>query len=316
MASDLPKISVIVPVFNAEEDLSKCVKSVLEQTFVDFELILVNDGSADKSGIICDNFAEQDARVKVFHKINGGVSSARNVGIKNALGNYTIHLDSDDYVESDMLEKLYAATNNETVDMVISNFFIDSKDKITVVKQSIEDNNNFSVINSILGGKIHGSVCNKLIKSDIYMKNQILFAEDISMCEDLLFVVNCLMYISSVVYLDNTFLHYVQREDSTVNSWSEKVFSSYIRVVEELEKLLNSRYERAIINFKINIKKDFLRHSNLSSREFEKIYPEVNKYILSHSYMKFKVKLLLFLVSYGGYTPIKRILNLTKRIYS
>lgn len=102
-----PKITVIVPVYNIEDYLERCINSILAQSFNDFELILVDDGSTDKSGEICDSYAKKDERVRVFHKENGGSSSARNLAIKEAHGEYLSFIDSDDYVEPDFLEKLY-----------------------------------------------------------------------------------------------------------------------------------------------------------------------------------------------------------------
>ncbi len=98
-----PTISVIVPVYNAESTLQRCVDSILAQTFEDFELILINDGSKDQSGDICDEYAAKDSRVKVIHKPNGGVSSARNAGLRIAHGEYIAFIDSDDYIDNDYL---------------------------------------------------------------------------------------------------------------------------------------------------------------------------------------------------------------------
>ena len=98
----MPKISVIVPVYNTEKYLHRCVDSILAQTFTDFELLLVNDGSPDKSGEICDEYAQKDTRVRVFHKENGGVSSARNLGLENAQGKWITYVDGDDWIEPTM----------------------------------------------------------------------------------------------------------------------------------------------------------------------------------------------------------------------
>ena len=101
-----PKISVIIPVYNAESTLRRCVDSVLAQTFTDFECLLINDGSKDKSGEICDEYARKDSRVRVFHKENGGVSSARNVGLDNARCEWITFVDSDDYFQQGFLERM------------------------------------------------------------------------------------------------------------------------------------------------------------------------------------------------------------------
>ena len=101
-----PKISVIVPVYNAEKYLHRCIDSILSQTFTDFELLLINDGSKDSSGAICDEYAAKDNRVRVFHKENGGASSARNLGLDNAKGEWIAFVDSDDLLEVNMLNHL------------------------------------------------------------------------------------------------------------------------------------------------------------------------------------------------------------------
>lgn len=122
------KISVIVPVYNTEKYLNRCVDSILAQTFTDFELILVDDGSTDGSGKMCDDYAGKDNRVKVFHKQNGGVASAKNLGIDNAIGEYINFIDSDDFVDENYLEVMYNA--NEECDMVIAGVKYISSDNL------------------------------------------------------------------------------------------------------------------------------------------------------------------------------------------
>lgn len=100
----MPKISIIVPVYNTERYLSKCIDSILSQSFTDFELLLINDGSLDYSGAICDQYAANDSRVTVFHKENGGVSSARNLGLDNARGEWVTFVDSDDWIARTMYQ--------------------------------------------------------------------------------------------------------------------------------------------------------------------------------------------------------------------
>lgn len=102
-----PKISVIVPIYNIGQYLSRCIDSILVQTFTNFELLLIDDGSTDNSGRICDDYAKKDNRIRVFHKKNGGVALARQLGIENAIGEYSIHADGDDWVEANMLENMY-----------------------------------------------------------------------------------------------------------------------------------------------------------------------------------------------------------------
>ena len=124
-----PSISVIVPVYNTEQYLRRCIDSVLAQTYKDFELLLIDDGSKDSSGAICDEYAAQDARVRVFHKENGGVSSARNVGLDNAQGEWITFIDSDDYFLSKGLEILYYTAMRAGVKVCAANFYVEKQKK-------------------------------------------------------------------------------------------------------------------------------------------------------------------------------------------
>ena len=115
-----PKISIIVPVYNAEKTLNQCVDSIIHQSYKDWELFLIDDGSKDHSAAICDKYAQQDERIRVFHKSNGGVSSARNVGLDNAVGEWITFIDSDDWVENNYLENLYQNDEND----IVASYFI------------------------------------------------------------------------------------------------------------------------------------------------------------------------------------------------
>ena len=114
-----PKISIIVPIYKAESTLLRCLDSLKTQTFADFEVLMVDDGSPDRCGEMIDEYAAKDVRFKAYHKSNGGVSSARQFGIDHAVGEYTIHADPDDWVEPTMLEALYGKAKEEDADMVI-----------------------------------------------------------------------------------------------------------------------------------------------------------------------------------------------------
>lgn len=125
-------ISVIVPIYKAENYLRKCVDGILQQTFTDFQLILVDDGSPDKSGEICDEYAQRDSRVITIHKANGGLTSARKCGMERAEGKYSIHIDPDDWVEPTLLEDLYQEIVKAEADMVICDFWEHVMEKLSV----------------------------------------------------------------------------------------------------------------------------------------------------------------------------------------
>ena len=130
-----PAISVIVPVYNTEKYLDECIQSILNQSFTNFELLLIDDGSTDRSGAICDQYAAKDERVRVFHKENGGVSSARNVGLDEAKGEWIAFVDSDDYLLSNALDLI---TDLENEDFVICSYqrFIENQNPLSVIYES------------------------------------------------------------------------------------------------------------------------------------------------------------------------------------
>ena len=161
---DCPKISVIVAVYKAEVYLHRCVDSLLAQTFRDFEILLIDDGSPDNSGKICDDYAKQDARIRVFHKENGGVSSARQCGIEHARGEYTTHVDPDDWVEPTMLEDLYRKAKEEGADMVFGDFYLEYEKEQKYEKQQFSSLKIKNILLLLLEGKLRVNLCGRLIR--------------------------------------------------------------------------------------------------------------------------------------------------------
>ena len=175
------KVTIIVPVYNAEKYLEKCIKSLINQTYNNLEIILIDDGSLDKSWNICNNFAKKDTRIKVYHKENGGVSSARNWGLSNSSGKYILFVDSDDWLEDNMIEILYREIEEQKVDVSICNFFCNDEKS-----QKINDKTNNKIISDDRKEKIKylfeeslfgGYLWNKLIRKSII--GDIVFDENV-----------------------------------------------------------------------------------------------------------------------------------------
>lgn len=187
-----PDISVIVPIYNAEKYLSRCIDSILSQTFENFELLLIDDGSTDKSGVICDKYAEIDSRIEVFHKLNGGVSSARNLGLENAQGKWIIFIDSDDWVQNSLWHDCY----NSEVDLIITSFVDIRGDNNTILSNSILLNVDVGkYLQSKIGENIFRGPIAKLFKRDIINKNKLRFDDKIKLGEDTLFVRQYMMWV-------------------------------------------------------------------------------------------------------------------------
>lgn len=213
-------ISVIVPVYKAEKYLCRCIDSILMQTFKNFEVLLVDDGSPDRCGEICDEYARLDERIKVIHKENGGVSSARQCGIDNAKGEYTIHVDSDDWIEPNMLEELYQIAKAESADMVICDYYEENGKNTSCKKQEPTNCSSYQVIYDLFQ-QLHGSCCNKLIKSACYNKNSVCFPVGINIMEDKIFVIQTCFFMSKISYLNKAFYHYDRTNEESITHNSE-----------------------------------------------------------------------------------------------
>lgn len=207
------KISVIVPVYNTEKYLNKCIDSILAQTFTDFELLLVDDGSTDNSGFICDEYAKKDKRVKVFHKENGGVSRARNLGIDNAQGEYLSFIDSDDYIRPEMYAELIAIADKYGVDLVSSDIELNGQ-VLTNQTPCLRKLEKEEIHNKVLpyftisNNSGAGAYTTMLIRRSVLIENDVRFYEDFAFQEDLMFVINVYANISSMFYLPKTFYEY------------------------------------------------------------------------------------------------------------
>lgn len=211
-----PQISIVVAVYNAEAFLPDCIEAVLSQTYGNFDLLLVDDGSIDNTAIICDDYAAKDARIRVFHERHAGVAHARQIGIENALGKYTIHIDADDKIVSSLLEDMYFAAEESNADLLICDYHEIKKEGTVYHVQQPTALNHHAVANDIIEGKLYGALWNKLIRTSCFKDNRIGFHQDLSMREDMFFVLDVLPYISQVAYLPKTLYFY----DKTNNNQS------------------------------------------------------------------------------------------------
>ncbi|WP_281696188.1 glycosyltransferase family 2 protein [Bacteroides clarus] len=231
------KISVILPIYNAANSLSRMIDSILAQTFFDFELLLINDGSTDCSHIICDEYAIKDSRIHVFHKLNAGVSAARQTGLEMAKGEYIIHADADDWVEPSMLEELYNKAIEENADVVICDFYTNNGNTENYVKQQPDALDHISVLHGLFQ-HLHGSCWNKLVKRACYDKYGIKFTKGINHCEDLLTWIQLYQHPIKTIYLHQAFYHYVMNENSITHNFTRKTYEMRCCFYRELCKSL------------------------------------------------------------------------------
>ena len=248
------KISVIVPVYNTEKYLNKCIDSILSQTFTDFELLLVDDGSTDNSGIICDEYARKDKRVKVFHKENGGVSRARNLGIDNAHGEYLSFIDSDDYIRPTMYAELIAIADKYNVDLVSSDLLINNE---VVKHKNIPENT--VVSEEIVKRDIRpafsfsGNIALMEFKNKTFRRNTISdcrFPEELCFQEDLIFMIQVYAVIKSMYYLPKVFYEYVPLPTGLYASYRKTDGANFVKARNIMLSLIE-KYDIAInvLNF-------------------------------------------------------------------
>ena len=236
-----PKISVIVPVYKAEQFLHRCVDSILSQSFADLELILVDDGSPDNSGTICDEYAAKDKRVKVIHKANGGVSTARNVGIENAQGEWLTFIDADDYIEQGFL----SIPEDATEDLLIQNYRVQKQDEfknIEFEKCVVTEFGVLELINENIVKQIYRVPWAKFFRKSIIIDNKLSYIEGVKIGEDTLFMLDYLYYVSSIKY--HCEANYVYQADGDVSIKYKLPVNKCIEILD----LIIQRYDNLHID--------------------------------------------------------------------
>lgn len=238
-----PIISIIIPVYNVEKYIHRCIESILSQTFTNFELLLINDGSSDKSGDICDDFALEDSRIRVIHQKNGGVSRARNKGIKLAQGDFLMFCDSDDYVEKNWCSQLIEAVKKDNRVLPVSGIKLiyNLKEKREVIKTfsqnvKIGKDEYFEIYKKELSG---GLWC-KIYDRHIIEENSLDFDVNVSRAEDLLFNLKYITYMDSIVTVPAVTYNYVHsNENSLINRYRIDLSDINILVYSAWKEYLN-----------------------------------------------------------------------------
>ncbi len=235
-------VSIVVPVYNAEDYLESCVDSLISQTYKNIEIILVNDGSTDHSVEICEKYAKMDSRIKVMHKENGGVSSARNTALKEASGDYVCFVDSDDTTNEDMIRILYDTMISKSADIVICSYQLVSEDGLienVSVTKDVEFTTREALKDVLLTKTFTGSPWGKLFKTE--KVKTLSFDEDIFFGEDMLFVVKAIKNAEKIVFIPLPYYNYNIRENSASTSFfNDKRFSDLIsrqRIYGEISQM-------------------------------------------------------------------------------
>lgn len=311
----IPKISIICPVYKAEPYLEKCINSVIHQYFNEWELILVDDGSPDNSGYICDHFSYKDSRIKVHHKKNEGVSAARQDGLDIASGEYIIHLDPDDWIEPNMLSELYENAISNNLDMLICDFYEDRKDYSIVIQQQPSKLFHKDVFIDLLT-RLHGSCCNKLIRKSLFDRFNIKFPIGYSYLEDLYVILKICKHPINIGYLSHAYYHYIQdnNPNSLVHKPTKGKAESIIKFCNEFEQdMINLNLNKVLYHYKFESKLFAMQSGQYKCKDLKHIFHEINNQIIQEAYIKWDKESWKVELALSMYMPNK-IANLLSRI--
>lgn len=293
-------VSIIVPVYNIQEYLHECVDSILAQTYHDIEVILVDDGSSDSSGQICDGYAERDKRVKVIHKENGGVSSARNVGLVNAKGEWISLVDSDDWIEHGMIERILEAAKLNDADIVIGDLKMVS-DRGEEVHSSVDwmDDKVLSLNGYI--ASVWATACGTIMKRSLYEQYRISSPE-ITYCEDFHLMVRLCYFADKIVHVNIPLYNYRQRASSVMHNLNKRTeldeqwaYQDIIRFFKEQN--VYPDYKKAM-NWRVLKSAQELLLDPAGLDRFQELYQDGENDMWSCPFVNTKIKILAWLMTH------------------
>lgn len=313
-----PKITVIVPIYNMELYLSRCIRSLVNQKYPNLEIILINDGSTDKSGVICDKWKNDYSNITVIHQKNKGVSHARNIGLKMASGEYIGFVDPDDYVDENMYMELYKNLISANADIAICGITNEFENKKIIIKKGIDRimTGDEAIKYDILHGVFY--TCNKLFSSKIC--EDIFYDEEIINGEDRLFDINTLLRASKVRHISKPYYHYCHREnsagtkkytskDKSLILACEKIYDLLINKDDELRSMAEAQIYQAYVFLLGMMRYDVDEYKPDSEKLLKKIRNSLPKMMLNkHNNIKFKSKVILLCVS----PSLLRLFNMLK----
>ncbi|MGN0070086.1 MAG: glycosyltransferase family 2 protein [Prevotella sp.] len=305
----MPAISIIVPIYNMECLMRRCVDSLLAQTFKDFELLLVDDGSTDGSPAICDEYVLKDKRVCTFHKPNGGLSDARNYGLARARGTYSIFADPDDWVDPEGLDLLYEKAVETDADVVMSDVWMNDKYRQTYKSLAPEKMDSRSVLKEMICGSIPCYTCNKLIRTALYKRFGLQYPKGIYGCEDQYTLCALMKHEMKVEYVPTAFYHYMFYGYQTLSRfYDENTYRMDLKIRDMFVELFcNTEYEQLAYECKsraIVSRAFFSGKSQYSSKEFRKIFSPYRCYVQEENVGR--LERMLYNLSFSGYFHLAR----------
>ena len=315
--TDFPKISIIVPIYKIERYLRQCIDSILAQTFTDFELLLIDDGSPDGCPAICDEYTKKDARIRVFHKPNGGLTSARSYGLDNAKGDWIMHIDGDDWIEPTYIEELYDTAIKNDADIAICGFRFAYEDGSFVIEHpTVWDDNRSTSLNRYIAS-VWTTAWGSIHKSSLYHNNGVRSPKNITYCEDFHLMARICYFADKVVSIDRPLYNYRQQSSSIMHSLNDKTWrdelTSYKEIIDffrnkgELEKYIKTMSWRTLKATQ-EMTLDLSRF-----KDFKNYNPDKKHHIWDCPFIGFKIKILSWLITHG-YEPIAIVITRLRKI--
>ena len=309
------QISIIVPIYNTEQYLHRCIDSVLAQSYKDFELLLIDDGSKDSSGTICDEYAEKDSRVRVFHKENGGLTSARNAGLAIASGEWIMHLDGDDWIEQDMLERLIQKGEDTGADIVMGDFLFAYSDRDILYSLPDWDNNKTASLNRYITS-VWTCVWGGIHKRSLYEVYQLKSPQGVTYCEDFHLIVRLCYHARKVVNIHQPFYHYRQQEGSVMHNLNKRterdeqwVYQDIIRFFKE--QGVYDDYRKRMCWRMLKATQELVLDKR-TWKSFQEMVPEKKHYIWDCPYINRKLKMNMWCLTHHLSWISLMMLNLRK----
>lgn len=317
-----PLVSIIIPVYKVEKFIERCARSIFEQTYENLEIIFVNDSTPDNSieilNYVLNDYPHRKQQTHVINfETNQGVASARNTGMKNSTGKYSIQFDSDDYVESTMIEEMVTIAEKESADITICDFMYiyPNQTKHLHVNPSL---NPHVLLQQVLTGEVHSSLCNKLIKRTLYLKHDITFIEGLNMREDLSVMFRLLYFTEKIAYIPKPFYQYSKFNENSYtsakqlsNSIQQNTIDITLLIIDFFKQHEFSKFAIFVQEFKASSIYYLLRHGCVAIVKnnpilFQDLSP---KAIFTHSTLNLKGKILILLTRFRCWGIIKFIIS-------
>mgnify|MGYP000003274201 FL=1 len=299
------RVSVIVPFYNAGKHIERCAESLMRQTLKDgIEFVFVNDGSTDDSldklVSVVSKYPYRSTQVKIESQPNQGSAAARQKGHDCAVGDYLIHCDADDWVETDMYESLLAVADREDADVVCSSFFMETGSKTSVLRFKMS---RFPNLNDAPLDTLHFSICNKLVRRQIIVEHGLRLFPNANCWEDLGLSFRVLIFAKKVVIVDKAYYHYRREPNASMStSKMERVLHDHLLIVDEMEKwfdcqppALRQQYAPFIRFVRFTAKIKMLRGNKKDIVRWKNTYPETNRHIMAYKNIPLHYRLLFFM---------------------